>query len=381
MKIAIITVCRLKDFPPVTTMLKVLKELGHEVLLFTHAKDKECETDSTVKNFFAYEKGIYERSFYKNIPRGDSVAFWMDRLQKRAGMRRILRRYIKEINVADIVWVLHEDTPMLAGRWFVRHLPSYLYTMYELPFSFTGNKKIYMLAAKSAWGLVTPDYFRSHIMKAIYSLDKLPYVIPNKPYDHPKERNLPVKNTDIQNKLNQILQSGKKIIMYMGIMSSERPLDTIIRAVSRIRDTYEFVVVGQKTTYLDQILHEYEGQFTYLGFVKPPEHLNIASYAHVAYVSYVANNGSINAVFCAPNKVYEFAGFGIPMLCNDNPGLKTQVEFNRIGVCLSDLNEKGVIDALQIIDNNYSELSHNAENYYKATDLNRILEGILDDKT
>ena len=69
------------------------------------------------------------------------------------------------------------------------------------------------------------------------------------------------------------------------------------------------------------------------------------------------------------------------MLCNDNPGLKTQVEFNRIGVCLSDLNEKGVIDALQIIDNNYSELSHNAENYYKATDLNRILEGILDDKT
>ena len=84
----------------------------------------------------------------------------------------------------------------------------------------------------------------------------------------------------------------------------------------------------------------------------------------MAYISYVANNHSINAVFCAPNKVYEFAGFGIPMLCNDNPGLKYTVEYYGMGVCAEDLSVDSIKSFLDKIRAEESAMSEAANHYY-----------------
>jgi glycosyltransferase involved in cell wall biosynthesis len=119
-------------------------------------------------------------------------------------------------------------------------------------------------------------------------------------------------------------------------------------------------------------------RFEYLGAVKPPHHLEIASHADVAYISYVPNNGSINAVFCAPNKVYEFAGFGIPMLCNDNPGLKYTVEYNNMGVCVPELNTENITSALEQIDSNYDTMSRAAISYYDSESVEDAVQRILE---
>ncbi|MDO5311668.1 MAG: hypothetical protein Q4E94_07140, partial [Clostridia bacterium] len=119
------------------------------------------------------------------------------------------------------------------------------------------------------------------------------------------------------------------------------------------------------------------GQFIYLGEAKPPQHLEIASHADVAYISYVANDHSINAVFCAPNKVYEFAGFGIPMLCNDNPGLKFTVEYNGMGVCVQELTEEHIRIALKRIDSNFEAMSNAALRYYEEESVEQAVAHTL----
>ena len=115
------------------------------------------------------------------------------------------------------------------------------------------------------------------------------------------------------------------------------------------------------------------GRFEDLGSVKPPHHLEVASHADVTYISYVANNHSINAVFCAPNKVYEFAGFGIPMLCNDNPGLKYTVEYEGMGVCVPELTTPHIAAALKQIDANAQAMGEAANRYYDAESLEQAV--------
>ena len=165
--------------------------------------------------------------------------------------------------------------------------------------------------------------------------------------------------------------------MYMGILSSERPLEPIIEAVEQL-DGYVLAVLGGRTPYLDRLEKTMGGRFVYLGSVKPPHHLEVASHADVTYISYVANNGSINAVFCAPNKVYEFAGFGIPMLCNDNPGLKYTVEHGGFGICVPELTTPNIAAALKQIDANAEAMGQAANRYYEAESVEQAVVRTLE---
>ena len=120
------------------------------------------------------------------------------------------------------------------------------------------------------------------------------------------------------------------------------------------------------------------GRFLYLGSVKPPHHLEVASHADVAYISYIAQNGSINAVFCAPNKVYEFAGFGVPMLCNDNPGLKYTVEHNRMGICVPELTTAEITAALNKIDTDAAAMGAAANRYFDGESVEEAVVAVLE---
>ena len=64
-------------------------------------------------------------------------------------------------------------------------------------------------------------------------------------------------------------------------------------------------------------------------------------------------NINLNNYYCAPNKVYDYIQLGIPVLTNDFPGLKNVVEYNNIGICISEVNELSIKTSINtIIDNN-----------------------------
>lgn len=378
MKIVLITSEELKYFPPIITLLHTLDRAGHEVTMLVPYPDGMFEQLGLKNASFraaASEKKVWLGRYYQSRLKA-SAAFHMDRLLKRAYIGRIPRKFQAEIHSADVVWVLHENTVLLGGKRFVNQLGDYLYTMYELCIKNGKVPAIYDYAARKALLSVVPEYCRAHITKAFYALPQMPAVIPNKPAEHPRRKNLPVSDPGIAEKIARMERSGKKIIMYMGILSRERPLEPVIEAVEQA-DGYVLAVLGGRTPYLDQLERDMGGRFVYLGEVAPPLHLEIASHADVAYISYVPQKGSINAVFCAPNKVYEFAGFGIPMLCNDNPGLKFTVEYYGMGVCAADLSAGSIKTALSKIDANAAAMGEAAKRYYDMESVEQAVAGAL----
>ena len=378
MKIALITSERLFEFPPVITLLHTLDCLGHEVTFISPFRDTDFDQQqlSHAQHLFVAQTADERLTRYYSNRIAASAAFRLERLLRRHHIRQIPVKFRSQLDRADAVWVLHENTFLLGGKAFADNLGPYLYTMYELCIKNGPVPDIYDYAARKALLTVVPEYHRAHIVHAFYSLSQMPCIIPNKPLSHPREKNLPISDPVIAEKIAALKAAGKKIVMYMGILSKERPLEPVIEAVNRIPDSV-LAVLGGRTPYLDRLEKSMAGRFEYLGAVKPPLHLEVASHADVAYISYVAQHGSINAVFCAPNKVYEFAGFGIPMLCNDNPGLKSTVESYGMGICAPDLSMDALNDALQKIQENAAAMSAAASRYYDGEDVQAAVANAL----
>lgn len=378
MKIVVITSEPLREIPPVSTLLQVISSGNNcEVICITFAKENALDKYSNISNLYIKRNTIQYVNKSKNRL-SKSFAFRVEKIAKTFCAHLIPLRYRKVLKDADIIWIAHENVFRFGGNFFLSKLPPFIFTMYELQLNSKNDRKIFKRAAKKSLVLVSPEYCRAHIMRAIYSRADLPDIVPNKPINHPQTSKMIISDPRIRERIDSIEASNRKIIMYMGIISDERPLEPIIEAVECVRDKYEFVVLGDETNYLKDLLRRYDS-FTYLGSVTPPQHLEIASHANIAYVIYVPRNNSINAVFCAPNKVYEFAGFGIPMLCNDVPGLKYIVETNGMGICLSNLDKKSIINAIFEIEKNYEELHMSALSYYQSEDVSESVFSVLDE--
>lgn len=75
----------------------------------------------------------------------------------------------------------------------------------------------------------------------------------------------------------------------------------------------------------------------------------------------------LNKVFCAPNKIYEYSGFGIPMLANNIPGLKNTVGNAGAAECI-DMKKENIIKSIKKIEADYTTYSVNAKKFFAGTD-------------
>ena len=93
--------------------------------------------------------------------------------------------------------------------------------------------------------------------------------------------------------------------------------------------------------------------------------MEVTSHAKIGLVFY--DDFSLNQAFCAPNKIYEYSGFGIPMLANKIPGLENTVGKFNAGKCI-DFESEQLMEAIKEIDGNYERYSVNALALYDAVD-------------
>lgn len=72
--------------------------------------------------------------------------------------------------------------------------------------------------------------------------------------------------------------------------------------------------------------------------IPAPLHLEITSHATIGVVFY--SDETLNKAFCAPNKIYEYSGFGIPAIANCIPGLINTIGKSGAAVCTDFKAEK-----------------------------------------
>lgn len=73
-----------------------------------------------------------------------------------------------------------------------------------------------------------------------------------------------------------------------------------------------------------------------LPYITAPYHLEVTSHAFIGILIYAPVYGTftspLNSIYCAPNKLYEFSHFGIPMIGNNIPGLNTLLKVTKWAV-------------------------------------------------
>ncbi len=381
MRIIIPTFEEIKLMPPTITLFYILSEMGYEVVYLTIFPD-EYESNfigKNIKNTSLVSKNYtLKRWGYTGIPGVRGLLFRIDNVIKSLFAHRLSAWLSKNLKEDDLLWVVNEMTPILAGSSFAKkYKDRYIFTIYELHNANWTTRNI-KNTAKNAKITVVPEYNRAHMQKYFFGMKKLPLILPNKSIDVLSGKDLLIENESIRNKIQEIKSSGKKIILYMGIIGEERPLDKIIEAVNLSSDKYELVVLGRPSLYLEFLQKKYRGQFTYLGFVMPPQHINIASHADIGVIIYVPQgNIGLNALYCAPNKIYEYTGLGLPVIANDIPGLTYFVKKYNCGVSIDLDNPEDIKNKLSELLKNYDEYQKGALRLYSEVDIKKIVDGIL----
>lgn len=266
----------------------------------------------------------------------------------------------------DLLWIIHEQTAYefrdsLLGR-------DYIISFYELNDHRRDVLKAIEPIVQSAKLVLVPEYNRACILRVWLHLKNTPIVIPNKPLVHPHQRNIP-------NSYSSQLE-GKKNILYQGFIQRSRNLDKICEAIKNLQD-YSIVLMGKgDEDYIKELKVKYP-QILHIPFITPPEHLYVTSWARIAIVKY--DFVVLNAIFCAPNKTWEYTGFGIPVLCHNIPGLEYTIGSYKAGVC-TDLDSVDCVkNAILEIDRHYEEYSSNALLFYNSFDVKETLLNIVRD--
>lgn len=290
------------------------------------------------------------------------------RIRNRYKNLNLFKKYVKhdlDSLQYDILWIIHERTAValgdiLAGR-------KYILTCYEFrDINEPALHKPLISLCKNAKINVVCEFNRAWISRVRFGLNNTPFVLPNKPFKHPRKRNLP----------NDLLQDcPEKVILYQGIISRERNLDGMCRAISSLKG-FKLVFMGKKTEYYEELKTKYPN-IEYIGYAKSPAHLNVTSNAYIGLVTYEPQD--INCVYCAPNKIWEYSGFGIPMIANDIPGLIYTVGASKCGVCTDTDSPQAIIDAVNEIDSHYHEYSSNATYFYDNCDIKSITNQIIEE--
>jgi len=267
-----------------------------------------------------------------------------------------------------LLYVGSADTAI--ALWGLLHPRGYILHLRELH----DTQKLYMRAlgpiARNARHVVVPEINRAYIYKSLLSLQRTPSVIPNKPFSHPARARLNIDFLSVE--LREQIAS-RKCLVYQGPIHPERDLTPVLRALAKNGD-YAIVVMGRDYGVLGSY-REILPDLIHIPFVTPPNHLNITSWAHIGLIVY--DNCSLNTVYCAPNKIWEYSGFGLPMLCSDNLGLRYTV--GAAGAAkLVDLEDCTAVDAaLRQIEEEYKEMKDSSRAFFYSVDIAETLTSLL----
>lgn len=350
-------------YPPCLNQISYLRELGYDVL----AIYGDCDSNT-------------EELLHKNGVKTISLAIkrssikYLGKIQSYTNYRKRVLSVLSESFIQDdIVWYGTADSCFSLGSDYSKY--PFILNVLELYDENSFYKKGVGRVIKDARAVIACEPARSDIMKMWWGLNKRPYVMPNKPYSLPTMDSIGTID-ETQKIIEQI--KNKKVFLYQGIISSDRNLGLLADALRKINDEEIYLgLMGKELTNSVDALKAKYSKTIYLGYIPAPYHLEVTgkAFAGVAYYQ----GSCLNNLFCAPNKIYEYSGLGLPILCNDIPGLRNTVGVFHAGECVDFNDQKALIDAIKKISDHRDDYSNNSQELYKSVDNRETIQRILSD--
>jgi len=340
--------------PPVINTVMILSDLGHKITVI----DEEISD---------YWKDIFQKKDidYFEIKREDNpskLGKIINYLAFRYKTYKIINKGHKKKHQITL-WIEGAQTILALGKKInnYRHILQ-IQELHE-------NSRIQLNAIRkvinTADYVFMPEYVRSLIYKIWFNLKKDPILLPNKPYILPSINECNIILKQYENILKEI--KGKKIILYQGGISYERKIDVIAQAINKLGPNYHLLLVGKEGSsgYVGN-LRNITKQLTHIDYIPSPNYLAFCSIAFLGVVFYDIN--SLNNIFCAPNKIFEYSAYKIPMIGNNIPGLRETIEANGAGLCIDLNNTEEIVKSIHLIENNYEKFKEKAYLFYNSVD-------------
>lgn len=361
MKILIVHGRQINAFPPVRNLIRILVRNNHDVTVITR--------DSS---------GIFfpeiEKINYIVLPDANSKLSYFS---KRKKMRNLVVRLMNE---NDVLWTTTDSTVRDLGKivFKYKHIMQLMELIEDIPV-FPGVNQIGLNLrsyAQKAACVVVPEINRAYIQKTWWNLEKTPYVLPNK---------MDIENIDsIPEEVAEFIKEAeaekRKIILYQGVFTEDRNLENFASAIDELEDEYCLYLMGRDMDYRKKLCDRYKN-VKYIPFIRPPYHLLITKYAHIGLLPYAAQKcgyySGLNALYCAPNKIYEYAACGLPMLGSDVLGLRYPFEKFNIGYVCETQSKNEIKNVIKQIDYHYDEMRINCKAFYNSVDMDSIVDAIL----
>lgn len=368
-KIILVQIDSILVYPPTVSLINELSSLGCNVTVLTTIVNEQ------LKEVLPAGVNIYKI--------GDDYTYKtpaFKKFQQLFSIKKNIWKYIdKHYDDDTLLWVMSNITIKHMGMRLIKY--RYNLHLFELVdrVTYIGNYTFGLnlkRLAECANRVVVCEYNRAHITKAWLRLQELPLVVSNKPKDSSFIRYNSITRSE---QAKEAIESSKnkKIILYQGVVDVERPIEPFAKAVEELGDDYVFMVMtGSKCEYLKKYKRT-----VLLPYITSPYHLEVTSNAYIGILMYTPVYGiftsPLNSIYCAPNKLYEYSQFGIPMLGNDIPGLRYTIEYNHMGKCVKSFDSKTIMDAIRNISENYQEFSENALSFNKSDNKTEVIREAL----
>ncbi len=350
-------------YPPILSVINTLVELEQDVVVLGYYSDSKGRVSIE-------EKGVvYKECIINNV--SDSK---ISKIYNLKSYQKRVKQELLKIDKIDQVWFFGNENVWLFANDIAKY-NSIIY-FFEVPvfkiplrykiFSPFGN---YKKAVQSAKTIVCCEYNRAHITKAYFGLKSLPIVIPNKP-------NFDISESSVG---TSPLFVNKKIILYQGIFDyPERRLNELCEAIKYLPQEYLICVMGPNGEHKSRLVKMYESERVhFLPFLAAPDHLSITKQAYIGFLSYFAIQGNVenvlNTMYCAPNKIYEYSKFDIPMIANDVPALNFLFDRFHAGKSVNNFTPKAIAQAILEIDKDYEAFSCGAKALFSSVDIKEIV--------
>ena len=371
MKIVVVVGGEVNSLPPIRNLIEILLRNNHTVTLM--GEDKTGLVLDANPNY----------RFIK-IPDYSGASPGIRYFRRTRFMRN---HVIEEMLHHDILWTATDSTVRDLGNVVLkyRHVMQLMELIRDIPR--WPRQKIFGLNikryAQKAFKVVVPEYNRAHIQKVWWSLPELPTVLPNK-MSMPEFDKMVIP-ADILKIVASVKQEKRRILIYQGGFGPDRDLDKFVEAVSKLKNKYVLYLMGIKTDYKKRLCATGGDAVVNIPYIKPPFHLLITKYAYIGILPYKAADAAhydkINALYCAPNKLFEYAAFGIPMIGTDVPGLILPFYRYGIGYVCRPCSVAKIIENIELISADYTEMSSRCIQYYNSVNMDQIVNDIINVKT
>ncbi|ATR78811.2 hypothetical protein NP7_05780 [Moraxella osloensis] len=355
-------------YPPILSLIEILLDKSYKVTLLGY-----CSCIDNIN--YLIQKGLVFIEMVETNNKDKNIV----KLFKHEKFRRLVNKVISDSSMQDKIWYLGSETIFL----FIDEIGknnSILY-FFEVPYfnvpsryRFWTTDEKYKFAISKANKVVNCEFNRTLITKSYFGLSSNQAVtIPNKT-NFKMSLELNSENIDLLKGVE-----NKKIILYQGVFNfPERKLDELCQSINLLSEEFVIVLMGADSDYKQLLKQKYESnRVLFLPFLPPPLHLKITKLARIGFLSYFPNKGEIeqvlNVLYCAPNKIFEYARFGIPMISNRTPSLETIYQNYKcgIGIDLDDLDD--LAGKIMEIDKNYDFYSKNSKSFFDSVNIEDII--------